>query len=328
MDNLKDMTRRIVENRLETFFGDTIDIEDIFLEPEGSFEDLARSAMGVTRTMGYALQRAWNNALAKNKQVLTRSDIMGGIKGISLIYLGMYLGAVKSGTLPSYQGGIWYNLQIRAHKERQKSTDKAASHFHVLPKREMHLSKLSEYLIIHLLKKARTTKKDTTKRNLYVFDYGICHEFGFGFSTDKNIVRQQRFVYDNEIEIYDKEFDINFEVTYLCKRCQVSFTKDQLYLEKLDYYLDRCPKCHQPLEERSPVVNKSEYTEEESKIIGSIYSDNNHSGKLAYEIADEVGCSTQKVAKFAEKLERQKIVIRDYDKKERKYRYLSPDQTA
>lgn len=298
MENLKDMTKLILETRLQSFLGDKVTIKDIFHDPNQIIGDLSLSAMGVTRTMGYALQKVWTNTCAKGKFSMSRADVLAGIKSIGLVYLNTYNGAVKSGGLPSYQGEIWGRLISRAQKERQKTDDKAASHFHVLPKREQHLAKLSEYLIVHLLVKARTTKKDTTKRHLYSFDFGICNEFGIGFTSDKNIIRQQRFVYDNELEVYDKDFDISFETTYICKRCQISYTKDQLFLEKLGMYLDRCPRCNQPLTENKPVTNCSDYTEEETKIVGAIFAENNFTGKLARDIADEVGCSSQKVAKF------------------------------
>lgn len=319
IQSLKEMNTLILRTRMQSFLGDTVVLDNLFQEFDGCMEDLTRAAMGVPRTIGYALQKAWTSALAKNKTIMTRAEVMSGIKYVSSVYINTFLGAVKSGTLPDYQGDMWLKLSDRAQNERKKSKDKAASHFNVLPFREKHLSKLSEYLIVHLVKKARTTKNDTTKRNLYCFDYGLCNELNLGFSTDNNIIRQQRFIYDNELELFDKEFDIKFETTYLCRRCQVSYTKDQLYLEKLNIYLDKCPSCGMPLQETKPIIDVNSYTEEETKIIGSIYAENNNDGKYASIIADEVGCYVQKVARFAIKLDEMGIIVRKNDGKRYKY---------
>jgi hypothetical protein len=51
-------------------------------------------------------------------------------------------------------------------------------------------------------------------------------------------------------------------------------------------------------------------TEEEIKIIGSIRSSSPEENLSARRVADDVGCYAQKVAKFGEKLEREKIIGR------------------
>ena len=296
------------------FTGDRVTLNSIFQDQAISMQDLTRAAMGVTRTIGYALQKAWATVMVSDTPIMEKNEILYGIKCVATIYLDTFLGAVKAGALPPYQGEIWHNLINRAQKERKKVPDKSASHLHVLPYRETHLAKLSEYLLIHLAVKGRTTKKDKTTRHLYCFDYGACLEFNLGYSTDRNTVRQERFVYDDELTPFDKEFDIRVETLYTCRRCQIGYTKDQLFLEKLGIYLDRCPRCNNPLEEQRPLPTPDDCTEEEAKIMGAIYAVKGPIGKLAREIADEVGCYVQKVSSYGLKVEKAGRITRDYDK--------------
>lgn len=321
MKMLQEMIQNIIEIRLDAFAGGRVTLESIFMDPAVSMQDLARAAMGVTRTIGYALQKAWARVMVKDNPVMDKNDVLYGIKSVGAIYLDTFLGAVKAGALPPYQGDIWNTLISRAQKERKKVPDKSASHFHVLPYRETHLAKLSEYLLVHLVVKGRTTKKDKTTRHLYCFDYGACLEFNLGYSTDRNTVRQERFVYDDELTPFDNEFDIRAETLYTCRRCQLGYTKDQLFLEKLGIYLDQCPRCHNPLEEQNPLAIPDDCTEEEAKILGAIYAVRGPIGKLAREIADEVGCYVQKVASYGQKLERMGRIVRDYDHEEGRIRY-------
>lgn len=75
----------------------------------------------------------------------------------------------------------------------------------------------------------------------------------------------------------------------------------KIYLLKKEH-----KKSNLPLEESILIVN--DYTEEDTKIMGSIYADNK-TGKLASEIAEEVGCLVQKVAVFARKMESKRIIL-------------------
>jgi hypothetical protein len=56
------------------------------------------------------------------------------------------------------------------------------------------------------------TKKERFTRSLYCFDYGICTDNNLGFATDKNILRQQRFAYDEDLAQFDSLFEKESEV--------------------------------------------------------------------------------------------------------------------
>lgn len=64
------------------------------------------------------------------------------------------------------------------------------------------------------------------------------------------------------------------------------------------------------------------YTEVERKIVGTIRNHSFENAIMAKEVADIVGCSTMKVAKFAEKLCKSSQVIRREKKNESVYRYF------
>jgi hypothetical protein len=67
------------------------------------------------------------------------------------------------------------------------------------------------------------------------------------------------------------------------------------------------------------------YTEEEIKIIGSMRSSSPEDHLTARRVADDVGCYVQKVAKFGEKLEREKIIGREKVEELNKNIYYGPD---
>jgi hypothetical protein len=75
----------------------------------------------------------------------------------------------------------------------------------------------------------------------------------------------------------------------------------------------------------------TQYTEEETKIIGTIRSAQRDDHVVARQIADDVGCYVQKVAKFGEKLERNGLAKRDRDEEVGKMIYYgeaSPELTG
>ena len=75
--------------------------------------------------------------------------------------------------------------------------------------------------------------------------------------------------------------------------------------------LNFCPKDRADLREVvTEEMYSEDYTEEEMKIIGAIRSSLEEDKLLARQVADDVGCYVQKVAKFGEKLEREHIIQR------------------
>ena len=68
---------------------------------------------------------------------------------------------------------------------------------------------------------------------------------------------------------------------------------------------------------------KSQYTEEETKIIGTIRSAQKEDEIFARRVADDVGCYVQKVAKFGERLEKLGLVAWERHQAENKLIYFA-----
>ncbi|MFA9375237.1 MAG: hypothetical protein ACERKZ_00640 [Lachnotalea sp.] len=157
-----------------------------------------------------------------------------------------------------------------------------------------------------------------------MIDWYFIDKYNLGFSLNRNVYRQQRFVYNNVMKNYDVYFtDTRRE--YVCPCCGGEYTLEQLYLPQLDIYLDTCPRDHAKLEKmKNDLFDEGRYTEVERKIIGTIRSHSYENAILAREVVELVGCSCIKVGKFAEKICRETDLIkREKINNEQALRYFS-----
>jgi hypothetical protein len=239
------------------------------------------------------------------------------------------MGAARdSAAIPAFHADIWTALLTRAQHERDKVPDSAASHFLVLARSEQMLSMLNMFFLVHLLTKGRTTKKERSTRSLYCFDFGICEENNLGFTNDKNIIRQQRFAYDDTLVRFEKYFGATAEATFRCPQCGAIYTESELVVAGMQ--LTFCPRDKADLINQIGSATGTQYTEEETKIIGTIRSADRNDHIFARQVADDVGCYVQKVAKFGEKLDRGGLVKREQDEDEGKLFYYGsgPEPTT
>jgi hypothetical protein len=319
MEGLREYSSEIVRSRLQAY--GCPPPSEILDEPEETYTLLSKSAMGVPRTLGIVLKQAWNRSRQGNGRKIRRSDINYGVKYASTAYVNQLLGAARDGVaIPAFHADIWNALLTRAQHERAKVPDAAASHFLILARSEQMLSMLNMFFLVHLLTKGRTTKKERTTRSLYCFDFGICEENNLGFTTDKNVIRQQRFAYDDALTRFEKYFDVTAEATFRCPECGTAYTESELAVAGMQ--LTFCPKDKTDLVSQTISVPGSQYTEEETKIIGTIRSASRRDHVFARQIADDVGCYVQKVAKFGEKLDRGGLAQREQDTGEGKLFYF------
>jgi hypothetical protein len=86
--------------------------------------------------------------------------------------------------------------------------------------------------------------------------------------------------------------------------------------------LSFCPKDKENLVEYSD-SKFSGFTEEEVKIVGAIRSSSEEDELIARNVADDVGCYVQKVAKFGERMEREGVIKR---KLKEKYIYYKEEE--
>jgi hypothetical protein len=320
MSELEVLTEKIVRERLKVFAD--VEVQDLFDDPSDAWMALSRESMGVPRTIGIALQQAWYRAKGTQRTKIRKTDVEYGIGYASKAYLGQMLGASKGGVaIPAYIEDIWDAILHRAISERPKS-DSPASHFMVLPKNEAKLKLLNMFFVVHLLTGGRTTKKEKASRSLYAIDYGICFENHLGYGDDKNVLRQQRFAYDDALTQFDKYFDLHDEVMYVCPTCKAVYSERDLMVA--GQMLKFCPKDKADLQRMSHDPTALKYTEEEIKIIGSIRSSGPDDKLTARQIADDVGCYVQKVAKFGERLDREEIIDRQKLETIGKHIYFNP----
>ncbi len=309
MTELELLTEKIVRERFKVYGG--FSAEEVIDNPDDAWFALSRSAMGVPRTLGIVLKQAWYRSEAGDRPRIGRRDIDAGIRYASKTYLDQMLGSSIDGLgIPAYIPEIWDSLLGRALRERGKSKG-PSSHFMVLPRNELRLKYLNMFFLIHLLTEGRTTKKEKESRSLYAFDYGICLENNLRWGDDKNVIRQQRFAYDDSLSEFDNFFKTQVEVGYICPTCGTIYTDAELQVGSA--FLHFCPKDRSNLEKAQSVSSERRFTEEEIKILGTIRMASEDDQLVARRVADDVGCYVQKVAKFGEKLDRADIIGRKQD---------------
>ncbi len=319
MGELESLTEKIITERMRVYTG--LAPKQIFEDPSEAWRELTRSAMGVPRTLGIVVKQAWSRASQSDRKI-KKSDIDYGIRYASRAYLDQLEGAAKNGVaLPEYVSDIWDAILTRAVNERAKGTE--SSHFMVLPRNEIKLRYLSMCFVVHLLTKGRTTKKDKSARSLYCIDYGICLENNLDFATDKNVLRQHRFAYDGDLEQFDHFFEKVSEPKYICPVCRDVYQQSEITIRGT--VMSFCVKDNGILRPYDLASLESRYTEEEIKIIGSIRSSSPEDQLIARQIADDVGCNVQKVAKFGEKLDREGIIAREKIEELQRNIYFSPE---
>lgn len=308
MEQLTELTKLIIEQRLQAYT--KTDGNKLFDAPDDAYRELTRSAMGVPRTIGIVLKQAWSRGRQSSRRRIRRTDLDYGIRYASNAYLNQMTGAARDGVaIPEYVPEIWDSLIERAAQERRKIPDSPASHFMVLPKHEERLRFLNMFFLVHLLEKGRTTKKERVNRSLYSFDYGIVLENNLGWGDDKNVIRQQRFAYDTTLQEYDRYYEMGPLASFRCTKCDKIYSESELMLGGTR--LQFCPNDRADLESVVERRDVAAYTEEEIKIIGAIRSAKRADELAARQVADDVGCYVQKVAKFGEKLEREHLIGRE-----------------
>jgi len=305
MKGLSRLTENLISERIYSYAPGT-NCSSLFEDFEYSVEEISKAAMGVPRTVGIILKQALSRNLSENSNIIRKSDVDYGIKYASKAYLNQFMGACGI-AIPNYYKDIWNSLLDKAILERSKS-DSSSSHYMVLPRNEARLKYFNMFFISHLLTQGRTTKKDKASRSLYSFDYGICIENNMSWGTDKNVIRQQRFVYDSVLEPFDHYFESTKETHWNCPTCETTYKERDLSVAGM--ILEFCPKDRTNLVAVEIGSDVKGYTEEEIKIVGAIRSSSEEDEVLARHVADDVGCYVQKVSRFGAKLVREDVVKR------------------
>lgn len=146
-------------------------------------------------------------------------------------------------------------------------------------------------------------------------------ENNLGLADDKNVLRQQRFAYDDVLVPFETK---QGEMRFRCPTCNRVYRMEDLRLPTM--VLTHCPFDKTDLiAEDSGDARR--YTEEEIRILGAMRAAKREDQKIAREIADDVGCYVQKAAKFGEKLEREGLVVRAKEGNQDRYIYFGQGKT-
>lgn len=317
---LSDFTENIIEERLVAYECNT-SVKELFLSNKHAIELLTHASMGVPRTLGIILKESWNQALARGKEKISLDDLKYGIKTSGDGYYGFFYGNLGP-VIPAFYGQMLKEIVERARKEKKASPNKSASMFMIGGFRDGHFKYLSENYLIHLIKKDETSVKGDTGLSLYMLDWYFIDKYNLGFSIERDVYRQQRFVYNDLMKNFDTYFT-DTRVAFTCPQCGNLYTQEQLFLPQLNQYLEVCPKDYTKLEKIEREYNAGEYTEVERKIIGTIRNHTYENAIMAREVAEIVGCSTMKVAKFSEKVcKESKIISREKKGENEVFRYF------
>ncbi len=144
-------------------------------------------------------------------------------------------------------------------------------------------------------------------------------------TTDKNVLRQQRFAFDDVLREFDRYLESMEEQRYMRPKCGAVYAEKDLYVagQRLQF----CPKERFDLIEHGEAAH-AKYTEEDVKIIGAIRSAQLKDRLTARAVGDDVGCYVQKVAKFGERLNREELIERQRLEELRRHIYYNPESAA
>ncbi len=316
---MQEFVEVLITKRLKSFCGN-ITIHDVFKAPkEQVFSRITREAIGVPRTIGMILQQSFIQAqtnLADNKIGL--SELNYGISAARKTYQRQFEGSIKRKLLPGFYMDMWNEIIAKAVSEKNKHPDRPASHLLVDPIRKEYLNILCENFHLHFLSENIASKYGGSY-HLYSIDFDICNEYNIKYAEEKDEFTAVRFVYDSVLSTFDPYFTKEKSKSYRCPNCKKIYEENEVLKSKIK----RCFDDDEVLEEIIHLnIPKTEgnYAEVEIKILGQISSLTFEEAMNAREIADAVGCTTQKVSLWGSRVLLKKGLIK-IDSREKNYYY-------
>ncbi len=294
--------KQLIEARLLSYCPE-LEFKDIFkINQEDLYSRLTRATMGVPRSIGLILQNAWIKCESINNgdQRIGLSELNYGINVMQKMYFLQFKGSIKKGLIPGFNMDLWNNILNRAIQEKNKFSDRPASHFMIDPIRKDYMNILCENFMIHHLEDSRTSKYGG-RYLLYSIDYGVCVENNIKYAEEKDEFTAFRFVYDSVVSEFDPYFVKDKIKSYKCDKCGKIYDE----LEVSHVKVKRCFEDDTILSEiihKEFPVSDGNYAEVEIKILGLISSLTLGDAMSAQEIADVVGCSVQKVSAWGSRV--------------------------
>jgi hypothetical protein len=316
---MQEFVEVLITKRLKSFCGN-IDFNDVFkATKDQTFSRITKEAIGVPRTIGMILQQAFIQAqTSSSDNKIGLSELNFGISSARKTYQRQFEGSIKRKLLPGFYMDMWNAIIAKAVSEKNKHSDRPASHLLVDPVRKEYLNLLCENFHLHFLSENIASKYGGSY-HLYSIDFDICNEYNIKYAEEKDEFTAVRFVYDSVLSAFDPYFTKEKSKSYRCPKCTKIYEENDVLKSKVK----RCFEDDEVLEEIIHLnIPKTEgnYAEVEIKILGQISSLPLAEAMSAREIADAVGCSTQKVSLWGSKVLSKKGLI-NIDTRDKNYYY-------
>lgn len=317
---MQEFVKQLIELRLKVFCNE-LAITDIFKGNHNElFTRIAKESLGVSRTIGLILQNAWSQAQVKEDIKIGLLEVNFGIRSARKTYYKQFEGAIKKRLLPGYYMDMWSSILAKAIAEKNKKPNRPASHMLVDPIRKDYLNILCENFLIHFLEEGRSSKYGGNY-NLYCIDYDVCTDNSIKFAEVKDEFTAIRFIYDDVLSEYDPYFMKERIKSYKCPKCGRIYEEKEVSQIKVKRCFVDDELLNEIVHKETPKTNGN-YAEVEIKILGLISTlESENEAESAQQIADEVGCSVQKVAAWCTRVLHKKELIKIIKKHGKNFYY-------
>lgn len=303
-----------------SIFCNGITIQDVFKAPKDQiFSRITKEAIGVPRTIGMILQQAFIQAQTNSSDnKIGLSELNYGISSARKTYQRQFEGSIKRKLLPGFYMDMWNAIISKAVAEKNKHSDRPASHLLVDPVRKEYLNILCENFHLHFLSENISSKYGGSY-NLYSIDFDICNEYNIKYADEKDEYTAVRFIYDTVLSGFDPYFTKEKSKSYRCPKCNKIFDENEVVKSKVKRCFDDDEILIEIIHMDIPKTDGN-YAEVEIKILGQISSLSLDEAMNAREIADAVGCTTQKVSLWGSRVLAKKGLI-NIDPRDKNYYY-------
>lgn len=322
INKMESFVDQLINKRIEKFCPD-IDTKDVF---KSDFSQIiyrvTRETIGVSRTIGMILQNAFVQAQSSSDKRIGLAEINYGISSARKTYQKQFTGSVKKRLVPGFQMDMWNVILEKAVDEKNKYSDRPASHFMIDPLRKDYLNVLCENFLIHFISE-NVTSKHGGNYNLYSIDYDVCSEYNIKYADKKDEYTPIRFIYDSVLSVFDAYFLETKQKSYKCPECEKIYSEDEVKQAKVKRCFDDDSKLIEIIHQEAP-VSHGNFAEVEIKILGLISQLPESEAMTAREVADSVGCTVQKVSAWAGRVLEKSGDI-NIDKEAKPYKYFTND---
>lgn len=295
MSKMQEFVTVLIQKRIEIFCPE-LTIADIFKgNTSESFYRITRETIGVSRTIGMILQNAFIQAQSnQTDNKIGLSEINYGISSARKTYQKQFIGSVRKKLVYGFYMDMWNAIIKKALAEKNKFPDRAASHLMIDPIRKDYLNVLCENFLVHFLSE-NISSKHGGNYNLYSIDYDICNEYSIKYADKKDDYTPIRFVYDSVLSEFDPYFLQSKSKSYTCPKCKKIYLEEEVVKFKVKRCFEDDEKLTEIVHQEMPIT-EGNYAEVEIKVLGLISQLPEEEAMTAREIADAVGCTTQKVS--------------------------------